>query len=274
MAGVNKDLIKLALAKTSGQKVAFVPSDGAANAGAPPAAPGGDPMAGGAPPAPPPAPGGDPGVGAGMPPPPPAPGGGGDPTGGLAGGMVDAKIQNAVQQAIQAGGGGAAGAGGAGKPPKPDINMVATDVFQLKKMLFSIFKQMGIEMPDNLLDGPGRHPGTGHPVAPAAGGSDPNAGPPPGAQGPAGAIQPIQPIQPAMGGMKQAAHVTDAELLKEAGDLLHLWAALKAHRGGAGRVEKEASVAVGQPFGKASAPRSATSAAAAVVSMFRARRPA
>jgi hypothetical protein len=90
--------------------------------------------------------------------------------------------------------GGAPGAGGA-KAPKVDINTVATDVFQLKKMMFSVFQRMGLEMPPDLLDGPNRDPQTGMPSVAPTGGSTPAGGGQAGAGQPLSAIQPIEPMQ-------------------------------------------------------------------------------
>jgi hypothetical protein len=102
-------------------------------------------------------------------------------------------VQQAVQQAMMGGGGGMGGGmgggnGGAGgmKPPKPDINMVATDVFQMKKLMFAFFRQMGWEPPPDILDGPGRHPATGAPASGPMGGSDPAMTPDNLAPGPGG----------------------------------------------------------------------------------------
>jgi hypothetical protein len=110
-----------------------------------------------------------------------------------------------------------------GKPAKPDINTVAIDIFQVKKMLQFLFNTMGIPLPPDILDGPNRDPSTGTPMPPGAPGStsDPSvtaanaaqggaagAGSPPGGAGGApppgggaGGISPMNAMQP-MGGEK------------------------------------------------------------------------
>lgn len=245
-------------------KEAFVPSQGAASAppdpaagGAPPPGDpsmgGGDPsMGGGAPPPTDPSAGGgmppmDPsmmGGGGGMPPMDPSMGGGGgglppmDPTGTGAGADIDSKVTNAVQRALQNAGMGGPGGGNGGpgspKQPKPDINTIATDLFQLKKMFLAYLRRQGIELPPDILDGPNRDPLTGAAAASPSGGSDVQPGSSQATAG--GAIQPIQPIQPAMlnaisggGGAQKAAGFLSsrdyaAHLVKEAGDVLRLYA--------------------------------------------------
>lgn len=160
------------------RKSAFVPTQGGGDpsqgGGAPPIDPS---MAGGAPPADPsqaPVPTmdpnatmavGDPAGGAAPPPAAPAGGGGGgDPLSGLGD-----SIRSAVQEAL-----GAAGMQGKGGPkqPKPDINTIATDVFQTKKLLLHYMKLQGVEIPMDILDGPNRDPVTGAPAASPTGGSD------------------------------------------------------------------------------------------------------
>jgi hypothetical protein len=148
--------------------------------------------------------------------------------------MLQPMIQQAVQQAMMqnGGSGGAGGAGGGMKPPKPDINMVATDVFQMKKLMFAMFRQMGWEPPPDILDGPGRDPATGTPATGPMGGSDPNMGAggsmsgmgggAPGGGGPGdqsgSAIPPVQPMEgasPALaaGGGKMASWQARNDLL-------------------------------------------------------------
>ena len=93
-----------------------------------------------------------------------------------------------------------------GKPQvKPDINTIATDVFQLKKMLFAIMRHANIELPPDVLDGPNRDPMTGAPAESPAGGSDVQPGASMGA-GAQSAIKPVQPMQGAFpsGGMGPA----------------------------------------------------------------------
>lgn len=179
-------------------KMGFVPSDAAA--GAPPG--GGDPGAGGMPPGPPP---GDPSAGAPLPP-------SGDPS--MGSGVMPpvdpsasmppmpspdmaAQIASGVAQALQT-----SGLQGNKGPtaPKPDINTIATDLFQLKKMFLHYLRIQGIELPPDILDGPNRDPMTGAPAAGPAGGSD--AQPGSSMQQAGGGINPIKPMSgqlPAMG---------------------------------------------------------------------------
>lgn len=157
-------------------------------------APPGDPSAGGMPP-------GDPS--GGMPPTDPSAGAmpPTDPSAGAGGPDIAETIRSVVQQELQkanAGGGGMGGAaggmgGGMGKPAKPDLNVVANDTFQTKKLLTYLMNVWQIPLPPDILDGPNRDPSTGQSVAPNTPGStsDPSqqASPPPSA------IQPIQPMQ-------------------------------------------------------------------------------
>lgn len=171
-------------------KRGFVPSDASGTGGGDPsagAAPGGDPSS-----APPPDPAGG---STPMPPPEPPP----DPSGG-GGGDIAAQVAMGVSQALQ--GSGMQGNKGP-TAPKPDINTVATDVFQLKKMLLHYFRMQGIELPPDILDGPNRDPVTGAPAMGPAGGSDAQPGSSMQQAGGGSAIKPIQPIQgasPAGGG--------------------------------------------------------------------------
>lgn len=207
------------------EKQAFTPPGG----GGPP---GGDPSggAGGGPP-PGAAPPMDPSMGGGAPPMDPSMAGGAPPGGPVpgGGGLTADSIAQIVTQTMQQQGaaGGAGGPGAAGKMAKPDINTVAIDIFQVKKMLQYLFNTMGIQMPPDILDGPNRDPSTGVPMPPGAPGStsDPAAtaaaaqqqgqpgggagGAPPGGAGgaPGGAIPPISPIQaggPGVGGEKMS----------------------------------------------------------------------
>lgn len=219
MNGLDPNLLNAAITqlRRSGQvKAGFVPSDAAAGAppppgGAPPpdpAAGGGAPPPGGDPNAmggmPPPPPGGDPSMMGGMPPPPPP-----DPgmmMGGGGGGDMASQIQAGVQNALaQSGLKGNVGPGGKPTAPKPDINTIATDVFQLKKLVLNMFRRQGWEVPQDILDGPNRDPMTGAPALSPGGGSDVQPGSSMmGGAGDQSAIQPIQPMQgafPAPGGM-------------------------------------------------------------------------
>lgn len=220
--GLNQELIKAARWR-SHQKRAFVPPGGGdpSGGGAPPP-PGGDPSGGGMPPPPPGGdpmagggmPPGDPMAGGGMPPPPPGPPPG-DPSGGMGagaapGGGLGDVITSAMTNALtQAGLTGKGGVGPNGKPtaPKPDINTIATDVFQLKKMFLHFCRVQGVELPPDILDGPNRDPQTGAPAASPTGGSDvaPGASAQPGQGDPSqaggqSAIPPIGPMQGAFPG--------------------------------------------------------------------------
>jgi hypothetical protein len=156
-----------------------------------------DPSMGGAPPG-------------GMPPDPSM--GGGAPMPG-AGGLTADSIRQIMQETLgqmgmvpgQSGpGGGAAG----GKPGKPDLMAMSMDIFQIKKMMTTLFNTMGVPIPQDILDGPNRDPSSGMPMSPGAPGStsDPSrvAPPAPGGGGGAGggqsAIKPIQPMQGAFPG--------------------------------------------------------------------------
>jgi hypothetical protein len=155
----------------------------------------------------------------------------------------------AVQQAMQMMG-SQGGPGGQGpKQPKPDINTIATDVFQLKKMILAKMRHDGQELPPDILDGPNRDPETGAPALSPTGGSDV----PPGSADltAANAIKPIKPIQPAFlnaisggrgtpaagmvpGGNKTAGApqlpLTPAGLVKQAAELLRIYAFYKEAR--------------------------------------------
>ncbi len=206
------------------EKQSFIPPGGGD-----PSQGGGDPSAGGAPPMDPSAGGGappmDPSMGGGAPPMDPSAGGGAppeappDPAAGGGGSPDIMAMLQAMQQQIsqmqQGGGGGAApggapGAGMGGKPMKADINTVAMDIFQVKKMITSLFNMYNIPLPPDVIDGPNRDPSSGTAVPPGTPGSTSdvsNQSPPPGGgQGGQGAIPAIQPMPPAMpgGGEKQS----------------------------------------------------------------------
>lgn len=213
--GIDRSLLNYARQRVGLEKSALVPAGGGAPPGMDPSGGGGMPpgmdpsMMGGAPP------GMDPAMmgGGGMPPGmDPAMMGGGMPPGGTAGpppdaggGDIGAVIQTAMTNALSQAGmlpgaGGAGGPGGKGaKVPKPDIGTIATDVFQLKKLLFTMFRINGWELPPDILDGPNRDPMTGNPAASPTGGSDVPPGSDPSVQAqPDSAIQPIQPMQAAV----------------------------------------------------------------------------
>lgn len=204
---INPELLKVALwrirnQKQAAEKQSFQPpmsGDPSGGGGAPP---GMDPSGGGG--APPPGP--PPGMAAGM-----------DPAAAqMAGGGGD--LQSMVTQAVQQAMAGAGGAGGGmgGKPMKADINTVAMDVFQIKKMLVFFFNSQNIPLPPDILDGPNRDPSTGAAMAPGAPGStsDPaRQAPAPGGDGGGGAIPPIQPMEAAQvggGGEKTSMYIGEA----------------------------------------------------------------
>lgn len=215
---VNPELIKLARRSVMNQKRAFQPpaaggdpsqqgGDPAAAGGMPPGMPmdpsqmGGqspmDPsMAGGAPPA-----GGDPSQGTAMPPPSPAPDTG-------AGGLTADSIRQIMQETLGQLGAvpGQSGPGGQKASGKPDLLAMSMDLFQVKKMLSTLLRAMGIEIPSDVIDGPNRDVSTGAPLPPNTPGStsDPNNTPAPqpaaGASGAGGqqgnsAIKPITSMQ-------------------------------------------------------------------------------
>jgi DNA polymerase-3 subunit gamma/tau len=211
---INPELVKLARYTVGRQRVKQAvqppqqddPSQQAGGGGAPPMDPSMMGGAGGAPM--------DPSMaaaagGGGAPPADPSAGGGGPVPGG--GGLTADSIRQIMmdvlgQMGIQPGMGGAGGAGGAGmKPGKPDPMAQGMDIFQIKKMLTTIMNAMGIEMPQDILDGPNRDPSTGAPMPPGAPGStsDPSRQSPPAAGGgqggqggqPQSSIKPIGQLQ-------------------------------------------------------------------------------
>jgi len=150
---VNLELLKMArqhVGKRHLAKYAFVaagdPAMGAPppTGGAPPmdpamgGAPPMDPAMGGAPPMDPAMMGGappmDPAMGGGAPPPPPM-----DPMA-----AIMPMVQQAVQQAMSANGGGQPQGAGPGLKPKIDINV---EIVQIKKMLAKIIDALGIHVP-------------------------------------------------------------------------------------------------------------------------------
>jgi hypothetical protein len=113
-------------------KVAFVAAGDPAMGGAPPA----DPAMGGAPPA-------DPAMGGAPPADPAMAGGGGAPPPDPMAAIMP-MVQQAVQQAMAANGGGAGAQSGNGIKPKIDVNV---EIMQIKKMLAKIVDAMGIHIP-------------------------------------------------------------------------------------------------------------------------------
>lgn len=188
---VNSFLVKLA--EASLKKQGFVPSQQVAG-GAPPADPmaGGmppmDPMAGGMPPM-------DPMAG-GMPPMPPMDpmAGGMPPMDPVAGGGGGGDIRTIIREELaEATGGGAGKKGkGSGGTSKPDLALMARDLYQLKTMLVRLFEESGKPLPPEILDDQPRDPGTGMPVEQEVEPAGEAKGPEPKS-----AIPPIEPMQAA-----------------------------------------------------------------------------
>jgi hypothetical protein len=126
---------------------------------------------------------------------------------------IDSKIQQAVQKALQG-----AGLQGSSNPKqaKPDINTIATDIFQIKKMILHDLRLRGVELPPEILDGPNRDPMTGAAAPSPSGGSDVPAGI--SLEGPG----PIKsgPIVPALA--KKANNLDWPTVIKAAAELVHL----------------------------------------------------
>jgi hypothetical protein len=212
---LNPELVKLARYTVGKQrtKQAFQPpQDPSQQGGAPGGAPPMDPsMAGGAG-----APPMDPSMAGGGAPPPMDPSmAGGDPSagggavpgaGGLTADSIRQMIQDAMSQMGMApGAGGAGGVGGKGNK-NDQMQAMSMDIFQIKKMMSTLFNAMGIPLPQDILDGPNRDPASGAPMPPGMPGStsDPSRQSPPagGAAGgggggaqPQSAIKPIGPLQ-------------------------------------------------------------------------------
>jgi len=199
---LNQELVKLAryAMRKQAEKRGFVPSDvvvggGSGGGGGAPPPPPGDPSMGGGMPPPPP---GDPSMGGGMPPPstampmPPMPPMDPSMMGG-SGGDIRSIIRDELQSAGLVPGKPGAGPN-SGKAPKPDIQTIATDVFQLKKMVLHDLRMRGVELPPDILDGPNRDPVTGAPAVSPTGGSDVAPGSSMGS-GPQSSIKPIEPIK-------------------------------------------------------------------------------
>ena len=138
--GINPELLRQARQSVKQlDKFAFVAAGDPAM-GAPPPGGGGGAPPGGAPPM-------DPSMMGGAPPMDPSMMGGAPPGGGDPMAMLMPAIQQAVQQAMAAnGGGGQSGPqqGGPGIKPKIDVNV---EIMQIKKMLAKIVDAMGIHIP-------------------------------------------------------------------------------------------------------------------------------
>jgi hypothetical protein len=119
--------------------------------------------------------------------------------------LVQQSVAQAMQQQQMQGGGGAGN-----KQVKADINTIAMDLFQLKKLLLHDYRSQGKALPPDVMDGPNRDPSTGMPTSPEQG-SILNAQGQPAPQGPQpqSSIKPMQPMQGAFpmpqGGGKSAA---------------------------------------------------------------------
>lgn len=178
----------------------------------------------------------------------PPPGGGGGPTaggdpsstmpmdptamaaaaGGGGGGLDPETIRSIIRQEMAAGGGGGgaggAGGGAGGKPVKADINTVANDIFQVKKILTYLMNMFQIPLPPEIIDGPNRDPATGAALPPNTPGStsDPNQQTQQPSTPPS-AIKPIEAMQAAMpqdaGGVKTSADEKSFKLGEEARNL-------------------------------------------------------
>jgi hypothetical protein len=189
MNGINPTLLQTALWRLGRTKESFIPSDavvGGGGDGGPPS--GGMPPDTGGGPMPPPPPDTPPPDTSPPGPPPPDSGIGGSPPGG----DISAQVAIGVQQALMQ-----SGLQGNQKPtaPKPDINTIATDVFQLKKMFLHFLRIQGIDLPPDILDGPNRDPLTGAPAMGPTGGSDAQPGSSGGGAPQQSSIPPIKPIQ-------------------------------------------------------------------------------
>jgi len=177
MIGINSELLEMARAALKRHKQAFVPSDIIAqmyqNAMGQAAGPGPmqqaqqmpDPSAQQAQPMPDPSAPGQ-AMPTTTPPPTPAP----QPD-------LQATLQPLVQQAVdealaRSGAGNKPAARGAGKP---DLNVLAHDIYQLKKLIFRLFQQMGWEIPADIIDGPGRNTSAASASPPAATDANPNS---------------------------------------------------------------------------------------------------
>ncbi len=203
---LNPELLKMARVKLAIQ----IPGQEDPNQPPPGSDPsqGGDPSAGGMPPDPSQMPPGmpmDPSMQQGAPPtdpsagaPPTSP----DPMSG-GGGMTADTVRQVVAEVMQqmsAQQGGPGGAGG--KSNKADMQSnTSMDLFQIKKMLMTLFNSMGIPIPNELLLGGNRDVNTG---LPAVGPGDPNSTSNPAnttsPQQPQSAIKPIGPMGSAFPG--------------------------------------------------------------------------
>jgi hypothetical protein len=90
---------------------------------------------------------------------------------------LQATLQPLVQQAVdealaRSGAGNKPAARGAGKP---DLNVLAHDIYQLKKLIFRLFQQMGWEIPADIIDGPNRNTSAASASSPAATAADSNS---------------------------------------------------------------------------------------------------
>lgn len=184
---VNPELLKAAMAavaRNATRKQAFVPATGGADAGMDPAMMGADPAMMGADPA---MAGMDPAA-MGMD---PAMAGAGAPDVAT---IAQAVVEQLKQQGLVGDGAGTGTGAGAGKGAKPKVD-VATEMYQIKKMLAKLVDAMGLPMGATEMMAPDE-------AEQQAVAEQPVGGEPGGEMG--SAIQPIAPIQPAMPMPKQA----------------------------------------------------------------------
>lgn len=82
-----------------------------------------------------------------------------DPTAG--GGDMATLVSQAVQQTLQqlgmGGSGGGGAGGGKGGQSKPDLNAMASDIYQTKHLLLHMYKAQNMEIPHSAMDHP-NHP--------------------------------------------------------------------------------------------------------------------
>lgn len=123
---------------------------------------------------------------------------GGPPPGGKAEDNEKDKIRSVIREELASAGllPGAGPTSKGGKPVKPDIATIATDVFQVKKLLLHLYRLNDWDLPQDILDGPNRDPITGAPIDQSAvqgGASGLNETEKKTDRG----IKPIEPIKPA-----------------------------------------------------------------------------
>jgi hypothetical protein len=107
--------------------------------------------------------------------------------GGSSGGPSLEEIKALIREELSSAG---AASGKTTKAGKPDLNVMATDIYQIKKLLINLYRVLNIELPVSILDGPTRDPMTGltQDTAEAGGEKQDNQ---------TSSINPIEPIKPA-----------------------------------------------------------------------------